>query len=373
MNSAINVTKKVLTNALNHLTRIIPSRSSNPAITALVMSVTPSSLILAGTNLEVDMELTLDADLPLGAQGGPWLVPAHLFAQIVAKTPNPLVELRVQGDTLHVTSGGNSTKIQLGDPETAPKFTLADHEAGTPIAARELLASVSATTYACQTDAYQSVFRGMLVEFAPKVTRVVTSDGYRVAIRDMPATPGLTDRKVIVPRRNIEEIARQLDTDGDVRVQFAPGLLHVTRPDARLSVKLIDGDFPDYERIIPKNITLTATLGGAALIEALDRVSVLADKTANNRVEMTFADGRISLLAEGDYGTAQDVVDATLSGTEPRMLIAVNAAHTMQAIKQMTSTGSGDVQVELSNSTSPLIWRAPGDAGQLAVHVALKV
>lgn len=369
----IQITKKALTGALSHLTRIVPSRSSNTALTALVMRAGPGGLILAGTNLEVDMELTLDADMPMGAQGGPWLVPAHLFAAIVGKAPGQLVDLRVQDKTLHVSSGGNTTKIQLGDPETAATFTLADHAAGTPIAARDLLASVTSTTYACQTDAFQSVFKGMQLEFSEKGTRVVTSDGYRVAVRDVAAVPGLAGQKVIVPRRSIEEVARQLDTDREVRVQFAPGLLHVTRPDARLSVKLIDGDFPDYERIIPKNITLTATLSGAALIEALDRVSVLADKTANNRVELTFADGRIALLAEGDYGTAQDVVDATLTGSEPRMLIAVNAAHTMQAIKQMVSTGSGDVQVGLSNSTSPLVWRATGDAGQLAVHVALKV
>lgn len=369
----ISVTKKALTGALGHLTRIVPSRSSNPTLTSLIMRVTPGGLLLAGTNLEIDVELTVPAEVPLNAQVGPWLVPAHLFAAIVGKAAHALMELRVQGSTLHVSSGGNTTKVQLGDPEAAPILTLADHATGTPIAARDLLASITSTVYACQDSAYQSVFKGMLIDWTDHATRVVTSDGYRVAIRDTAPTPDLTGRKVIVPRRSVEEIARQLDTDGDVCVQFAPGLLHVTRPDARLSAKLIDGDFPDYERIIPKNITLTATLSGAALIEALDRVSVLADNTANNRVELTFADGRIALLAEGDYGTAQDVVDAALTGSEPRMLIAVNAAHTMQAIKQMTSTGSGDVQVSLSNSTSPLVWRATGDAGQLAVHVALKV
>ena len=83
-----------------------------------------------------------------------------------------------------------------------------------------------------------------------------------------------------------------------------------------------------------------------------------------------FAEGKIILKTEGDYGTAEDVVDATLSGSEPRMEIAVNGAYTLQAIKQMTAAG-GEIQLNLANSTSPIVYQSAADAGQQAVVVSL--
>lgn len=364
----IHTPKKALVSALEQLTRIIPTRSTNPALTALRVRIVPAGLELSGTNLEIDLRVLVDADLPMGAEGE-FGVPGHLWAQAAKKAAGALVELELKGSVLHMNSGGNTAKIQTVE-EMPTLMAFPAHDAGLPLDARDLATGLRSVVYAAENNAFQAVFKGVLLHLNPQQTRMVGADGYRIAIRDSAPVAGLTQPyKLLVPRRNAEEIALRLDTDKACHLHVGEGEITITRPDLAIKVKLMYGEYPDFERVIPKALSLSARVSGAALAEALDRVSLFVDQNSNNRANLTFRDGRITVAGAGDYGDSTDVVDAVLSGSEPALDVAVNTRYVLDALKQM---GGGDVVIDLANSTAPIKFTCSADAGQLAVVVALK-
>ncbi|KQR15633.1 DNA polymerase III subunit beta [Deinococcus sp. Leaf326] len=357
-----NVTKKTLSEGLGLLERVIPNRSSNPLLTALKVEASETGLTLSGTNLEIDLSCFVPAEVQSPQD---FVVPAHLFSQIVRNLGGELVELELSGAELAVRAGGSDFKLQTGDLAAYPPLTFPTH-ADVSLDGGELARAFSSVRYAASNEAFQAVFRGIKLEHRAESARVVASDGYRVAIRDFPASG--EGRNLIVPARSADELIRVL-RDGEARFTYGDGQLSVTTDRVRMNLKLLDGDFPDYERVIPKDIKLQVTLPATALKEAVSRVAVLADKNANNRVEFLVSEGKLRLAAEGDYGRAQDTLDVVQGGSEPAMSLAFNARHVLDALGPI----DGEAELLFSGSTSPAIFRASGGGGYMAVMVTLRV
>ncbi|KEF34007.1 MULTISPECIES: DNA polymerase III subunit beta [Deinococcus] len=357
-----HVTKKILSEALGLLERVIPSRSSNPLLTSLKVEASAEGLTLSGTNLEIDLSCFVPAEVQ---DPRPLVVPAHLFAQIVRNLAGELVELELAGHELAVRAGGSDFKLQIGDFEAYPPLSFPNH-ADVSLDAAELSRALGSVRYAASNEAFQAVFRGIKLEHRAESARVVASDGYRVALRDFPASGA--GRSLIIPARSADELIRVL-RDGEARFTYGEGMLSVTTERVRMNLKLLDGEFPDYERVIPKDIRLQVTLPATALKEAVGRVAVLADKNANNRVEFLVSEGKLRLAAEGDYGRAQDTLDVVQGGAEPAMSLAFNARHVLDALGPI----EGEAELLFSGSTSPAIFRASGGGGYMAVMVTLRV
>lgn len=358
------VTKKTLNEGLSLLERVIPNRSSNPLLTFLKVDAEHAGLTLSGTNLEIDQSCFVPAEVQ---EPQPFVVPAHLFAQIVRNLGGELVELELTGQELAVRSGGSDFKIQTGDFEAYPPLSFPS-QADVSLNAEELAKAFGSVRYAASNEAFQAVFRGIKLEHhaEDESARVVASDGYRVALKDFPATGD--GRNLIIPARSVDELIRVLK-DGEARFTYGDGMLSVTTDRIRMNLKLLDGDFPDYERVIPKDIKLQVTLSATKLKESVGRVAVLADKNANNRIEFMISDGQLRLAAEGDYGRAQDTLDVSQVGGEPAMSVAFNARHVLDALSPI----EGEAEILFSGPTSPAIFRPVGSRSYTAVIVALRV
>lgn len=231
------------------LERIVPSRSSNPLLTSLKVEAEPRGLTLSGTNLEIDMACFVPAEVDREAA---FVVPAHLFAQIVRNLGGELVELSLSGNELSVQSGGSNFKLQIGELGAYPLLSFPTRSDAS-YDARELARSLASVRYAAATEAFQAVFRGIKIEQLGGRARVVASDGFRLALRDFNAH-GET-RNLIVPARSADELIRVV-RDGEVGVTYGEGTLGITTERVKMNVKLMDGEFPDYERVIPRDVKL---------------------------------------------------------------------------------------------------------------------
>lgn len=361
----INVAKKALTDALALLERVIPTRSSSPTLTALHVAATDTALTLSGTNLEIDAQATVPAEVQ---EPQPFTVPAHLFAQIVRNLGGEVVTLSLQGNTLTIQAGGSTTNLQTGEQDAYPPLSFPDGDA-TIFNGPHLHAALDSVRYAASKEAFQAVFRGVKLELHRDTARAVASDGYRIALCDFLTGGQKPDTALIIPFRSVDELTRAIASAETVRVQHRAGQLTVQTDRVKLNIKLLDGEFPDYERVIPKGIQLTATLPALALKEAVNRVAVLSDKNANNRIEFLIQDGKLTLTAEGDYGRAQETLEVQQAGTESAMSLAFNARHVLDALTPI----EGDVRLNFSGSTTPAIFEPVSASGYRAVMVALRV
>lgn len=357
----VRIPKRTLAEGLSILERIIPSRSSNPILTYLPLELGDKGLILRGTNGEVDIEVRLPAEI----QGtGQVLVPAQTFSQIVRGLPGELVEL-IFAERLELHSGSFDTQLSTTSPEGYPDLNFAT-PGSEKISAARLAQAITRVRYAASTEEYRAIFRGVQLELSPTGLRSVASDGFRLARYDLPMQ--LETRKIVIPARSADEVVRVFkDTQGEVALAVAEGTLTLVGDAVRMSVKLMEGEFPDYARVIPQSSVLEATLAAEILRESLKRVAVLSDRN-NHRVNLVFSDGKLVMNAEGDYGRGAEELSVDAAGSMP-LEVSYNAQYLIDALAPI----EGAVRLKLSGSTSPSIVQAVEDSGYLAVVVPLRV
>ncbi|MDX2005175.1 MAG: DNA polymerase III subunit beta [Meiothermus sp.] len=357
----VRIPKKTLADGLGILERIIPSRSSNPILTYLPIELSDRGLILRGTNGEVDIEVKLPAEI---VGKGQVLVPAQTFSQIVRSAPGELVEL-IFKEKLELHSGAFDTQLATTSPDGYPELSFAE-ASGERISAGRLAQAITRVRYAASTEEYRAIFRGVQLEMSPTGLRSVASDGFRLARYDLPMQ--LETRKVVIPARSADEIVRVFkDSGGEVAFSFKDGTLTLVGDAVRMAVKLMEGEFPDYARVIPQSFVMEVNLGAETLRESLKRVMVLSDRN-NHRVNLLFSQNSLNIDAEGDFGRGTEQLGIESSG-EPQLMVAYNAQYLIDALAPI----EGAVRIKLSGATSPSIVQAVEDAGYLAVVVPLRV
>ncbi len=358
----IQITRKALSESLGALERIVQARASNPILSMIKLETSTEGLLLSGTNTEIDLQ-----SFVLAQSSGviSAVVPAHLLNQIVKSISSELVEIEISEHELEIQGGKFKTKLQAGDLESYPVLSFPSN-ADAVLDARELSKAFSSVRYAAAVEAFQAVFRGIKLELNAQRTRVVASDGFRLALKEL--LPSSVEKSLILPAKAVDELIRLL-RDGEVKLSFGGSQLSVSTDRYKVNLKLLEGDFPDYERVIPKEIKLTIQLSAHDLKEAVNRVAVMADKSANNRVEFQVSQSILSLAAEGDYGRAQDSVEVSQSGSEQAMTLGFNAKYVTDALGPI----EGDVIIELSGSNTPAMFKSADDTGYLAVVVPLRV
>ncbi len=218
--------------------------------------------------------------------------------------------------------------------------------------------------YAAAVAEYQAIFRGVKLELGKKL-RAVATDGFRLAYYDLDESSGL-EAEVVLPARSVDELLK-LPLEGEVRLELTDGQFSLAAKGYQLNFKLMEGSFPDYERVIPAEFQVSVTTDAQALAEAVSRVAVVADKTANNRVDLFIEGGSLQITAEGGYGRAQEALEVSQEGIE-QLSLAYNAKYLVDALQPLR----GELRFSFSGTTSPSVLASLEDPGYLAMVVPLR-
>lgn len=364
----LQVPTKTLAEALTLADRIVPSRSSNPSLTQIrleAVSTPGERLHLSGTNLELDFQAAIAAEV---RAAGSCVVPAQILNQVVSRVASETVTLKATPKELALQAGTAATRLALGDEAAFP--VLAFPETGElAVEASELRRSLNSVKYAAAVEEFRAVFRGVQFELHGERARVVASDGFRLAYRDF-ALGSKVQRKVIVPGRSVEEFLRVL-RDGEVGLTLEPGSLILHAGAMVLRARLMEGDFPDYARVIPREMVAGMVVDARALETAVARVALLAERNSS-RVDLVLADGLLRLAAEGDYGRATDELEVEVLGKQKEYTVAFNGRYLSDAVKVMEAA----VRVEFSGQSgqaAPAVFKPLEDPNHLAVIVPLRM
>ena len=370
----LTIERAALLKALGHVQSVVERRNTIPILSNVLLSAGRDRLSFAATDL--DMEMVDEAEARVNVEGQ-ITAPAHTLFDIVRKLPEGAeVELSYTGDDPRLTVSAGRSRFNLpvlpaGDfpvmsPESAgARFTLLKDD---------LARLIDKTRFAVSTEETRYYLNGLYLhtvsEGGMTLLRGVATDGHRLALAETPAPEGASGGPgVIVPRKTINEARRLLEDAGEsIDLQLSQAKVRFEFDGAALTSKVIDGSFPDYLRVIPRDNPKSMTLDNELFAKAVDRVATISAEKSRS-VKLAIEPGRVELTVRNmEAGQAVEEIEVDYDG-DP-FEIGFNARYLLDVTGQI---GGETAEFRFADPASPTLVLDPTDAGVKYVLMPLRV
>lgn len=373
----LTVEKHHLASALDYVARVVERRNTIPILSNLLLSAAPGKLEVRATDLdlEVSSEVTAEVDEP-----GHVTVNADTFEKLVKKLPDGcLISLDekagAEKDGLTLKAGRSRVKLLTLDAMDFPSLAAGEFQCSMTVPAHMLAGLFDRVGFAVSTEETRYYLCGIYLHLfkigGSLVIRGVATDGHRLALHQFTAPEGADGMPgVIVPRKAVGEIGKILKGRGkqDVLLEVSPTKLRLSAGATVLTTKLIDGTFPDYERVIPSGNNLVAVLERESVAAAADRVATVASERGRG-IKLTFSEDRLCISAKNpDTGDASEEIDAQFDGA---IDIGVNSKYLAETLRMVDGE---KVRLAMADPGSPMLFQADGGTGDsLLVLMPMRV
>jgi DNA polymerase-3 subunit beta len=359
--------RDVLADALATAGRAATSRTGAlPVLEGLHLSVQADELAVTGTDLEMSIRLTITVG---GVSDGAVVVPARLSADAVKSLPAGAVEFSSGDDEVTISAGRSQFSLRSYNIEDYPAQVDPAAEAVT-LASASFADALRQVVRAASSDEARGVITGVLVAAEEDTVRMVATDSYRLAVRDLPDTSILAGgQKVLVPHRALTELQRVLGANDELTVRL--GARHATFEcgRTRLTTRLIEGEYPNYRNLVPASSPNVLTVGKEALLESLRRVKIMAQRDSSSAVRLNLGGDTMTLsVRDQDYGTVVEELDVRYEGDE--MLVGFNPDYLMNGVDAIDSD---EVTVSLRDPVKAVVLRGVGKDDYLYLLMPLRV
>lgn len=374
--------RKELFEGIQTVGKAVATRSSLPILTHVRLAVKDGRVSVMATDLEMWMEHTLPTvqnELSMGGDGAA-TAPARNLTELLGAMPDADVSFFVEDEThaLHLKCNKANYKL-LGLPaEEFPLLPQVKEESRFVIDRNVLRDAIKQTLFATSSDETRAILTGVLVVFQGDSLKFVATDTHRLAVRECAVKEGTGSASAIVPARAMSELARIVGNDeGEVVVTLSGNQIQFQIKDEKggdttLISRLIDGQFPNYERVIPSQTTKTLTLEREPLAAAVKRAAIVARDSASRVVLRTTEDGdKLTITAEsGNVGNAYEEVEVALTGDGSPVEIAFNAKYLSDVLNVLDGEG---LHIELTEPLRPGVVKPTDDADYLCVLMPMQV
>ena len=370
----ITLERNQLLKSLGHVHRVVERRNTYPILANVLLKAAEGGVSLRATDLDIEVTETVPA---MVATAGTTTVPAHTLYEIVRKLADG-AEVRLEsdgGENMQLTSGRSRFGLACLSPDSFPDLKSGSFTHSFGIAAATLRELIERTQFAISTEETRYYLNGIYFHTLDiggvPTLRAVATDGHRMARAETAAPEGSAGMPgIIVPKKTVGEVQKLLDgVDADVAVEISDTKIRITVGNVVLLSKLIEGTFPDYERVTPKNNDKQMNVDKAAFATAVDRVSTIASDRGGKAVKLSVREGQLELsVTNPDHGTASEElpVGFETDGFE----IGFNAKYLLDIIGQIRS----ETAVFLFNDAgSPTLVRDEGEAKALYVLMPMRV
>ena len=370
----LTIERAALLKSLAHVQSVVERRNTIPILSNVLMEVSGGTLSLTAT----DMDLTIveQAAANVSAEGAT-TAPAHTLYDIVRKLPDGAqIEISLSGDNGQMTlAAGRSTFTLTTLPrEDFPAANQGDLPQSFAVPATELRNLIDRTRFAISTEETRYYLNGIYLHAAENsgvaVLRAVATDGHRLARFEMPLPDGAKGMPgVIVPRKTVQELRKLLDeADETVNIAISETRVRFSFNSTVLTSKLIDGTFPDYERVIPSGNDKTMEVDRKSIREAVDRVSTISSEKSRS-VKLALSNSTLVLSAtSAENGSAVEEIEVGFTG-EP-LEIGFNSRYLLDIAEQIEG---GEALFQFSDAASPTIVRDASDESALYVLMPMRV
>jgi len=349
--------RDVLADAVAWAARTLPSRPSMPMLAGLLIDAVPGGLTLSSFDYEVSARVAVVADVD---EPGRVLVSGRLLADIARALPAAPVTLSSEGSRVEVRCGRSSFTLPTLPVEEYPSLPDMPGSTGT-IAGDVFAAAVAQVAIAAGRDDTLPTLTGIRIEISDSTLTLAATDRYRLAVREFSWNPEHTglDTNALVPARTLADTAKSLAQCDLVHLALSAsgageGLMGFEGDGRRTTTRLLDGEFPKYRALLPSESLSVATIETSALVDAVKRVALVAER--NTPVRLRFSGGEVELSAgAGEEAQATEAVECEVDGDA--IEIAFNPQYLLDGL---SAVDNASTRLSFTTSTRPAVLTGGG-------------
>jgi DNA polymerase III subunit beta len=356
-------TQNSLSTHLSLVSRAVATRPTHPVLANVLLVADQDSqqIRLSAFDLSLGIQTSFSAQV---AQSGKLTLPAKLLTDIVSRLPDGDLSLDDGGDEadstlVTVTCAAGRYQVRGMGVEDFPELPVVDSGEVLQLPIESLVEGLRGSLFSASTDETKQVLTGVHLTIQPDGLEFAATDGHRLSVvrtlseESATATPE-RELDVTIPAKALQELSKMLDRRmGDtVAVHFDQSQVVFDWTDQRLTSRLLEGQYPNYRQLIPRQFSRQLTIDRRLLLSALERIAVLADQK-NNIVKLILngATQELALAVDAqDVGSGREAIAAQISGDD--LEVAFNVRYLMEGLKVLNTS---DVQLQLTTATSPAI------------------
>lgn len=364
----IEVLQENLVTALQVVHKVVPTKPQLASLSGILFTIDATSITLSATDLFIGIKTTVQGTV---VKTGSAVIPAKTLLEILSSLPAGKVTLSVQEGLLTIKSSISKATLQCFSSEEFPAFPeLAGQSRPLPFAS--LVSAVQTVGFATSQDPSRPVLTSLLFKPAEAGFQAIATDGFRLAVRTLSETTGF-EQSVLLPAKALQEVVR-IGTQFKVsevllNVDTALKQVKVTVQDTEIFIRLIEGEYPPYEKIIPAAFTTEAVIDAETLTAHIKRALIFS-RDASSIVSLAFADNRLTVLGSSTT-TGQYTGEIELESlTGPGGTIAFNARYVLDFL---AAAKPEKVWFGMTESLKPAMFRIDGDHEYLYVVMPFRV
>ena len=324
------ISREKLQEGLAAVAASIPSKTTLPVLANILIETTEKGIRLSGTDLDVAVSTEVAADVETS---GAITIPAKKLSEIARELPPSPVKILAVGEQRITLDCGRSHFKILGLPkEEFPSFPVVRFNESWRIRSGDLQQLITHTSFAVSTEESRPILNGVLWELKSDSMRMVATNGHRLAKMEVPIkSTGIPASDLIIPPKALEQIRRLFPADEELEVARGDNHLGFRSPFTSIFTRLIEGPYPNYDQVIPKDNDRVAIADKTALTSALKRMSVIAsDQT--HRIRLSFNTGMLRFSVQTpDLGEATDELPIRYNGDQ--LDIGFNASYVLEILR----------------------------------------
>lgn len=359
------ISKNELLDSLRIISKGLSSRSTLPILSGILLTVSDGNVSFQSTDLEVSVKHTVAS---LTETPGQVVVPGKLFTDIIGTLPDAAVEISLQDRLLKVECIQSSFTLKTLNASDFPRFPEVKADKTVSIPATLASSMVRQVSKAVSRDESRAILTGILFSIEGDHLKFVATDSYRLAIRETILEKSAGEPvEVVIPGKILEEIMKAASGAEEVSIGISENQIIFSFGSTVFVTRRIEGNFPNYKQLLPKEHATTATIQTSELLLSVKRVSLLAQNQSSIKLSVSAADQNVNLSSNtAEVGTATEDLMAKVDGEDVE--IAFNYQYLLDGLN---SVPTDEVILEVQSSNRPGIFKATGE--EIFIYLAMPV
>lgn len=359
------IPQTVLNQGVNMVQRSISTRNALQILDGILIHADDKGLRLTGTNLDMSIDLRLPAEVE---SHGRIVVNSRLFGDIIKKLPDAIVKIEVEKQTMNIRCAQSDFNIVGNLGEEYPSLPQIENTHNFTLPASVLRQAIRQTVFAVSQDDFRPIFTGVLFEIGEEKINVVALDGYRLAKRELYIGED-NPMKIIVPGKSLVELSRILEeTEEDVTMRVAGNQMVISIEKVDFYSILLEGQFFHYEDILRDEHQTMVEVERRALIQSLERASLLAREEKANLVKLLLNEDGIEIQSNSEVGHVKENVMAKVEGEDLR--IAFNSRYLLEGLRNIDEDV---VRLGFNENINPCIIKGLEDESYLYLVLPVRL